>query len=83
MNMETLQKVIHKIQPKFQKKTENFQLCPYFLKAHCDLFSDHMKSVWQPDYKPPPKLICELEDKFKYMVHYKFTIFTYSNNDNG
>ena len=54
-----------------KEKTENFPLCPYQTKADPECFSDYMNSVKQPNYKPTEKLMCDLTNKQKYMIHYR------------
>ena len=46
-----------------KEKTENFPLCPYQTKADPDLFSGHMNSVKQPNYKPTEKRMCDVTNK--------------------
>ena len=58
-----------------REKTENFPLCPYQTKADPNLFSDYMNSVKQPNYKPTEKLMCDLTNKRKYMIHYRMFKF--------
>ena len=43
-----------------KEKTKNFPFCPYQTKADPDLFSGYMNNVNQPNYKPTPKLMCDL-----------------------
>ena len=54
-----------------KEKTENFPLCPYQTKADPNLLSDYMNSVKQTNYKPTPKLMCDVTNKQKYMMHYR------------
>ena len=54
-----------------KEKTKNFPLCPYQTKADPNLFSDNMNSVKQTNYKPTPKLMCDVTNNQKYMLHYK------------
>ena len=54
-----------------KEKTKNFPFCPYQTKADPDSFSDYMNSVKQPNYKPTPKLMCDVTNKSKYMIHYR------------
>ena len=54
-----------------KEKTENIPLCPYQTKADPNLFSDYMNSVKQTNYKPTPKLMCDVTNKQKYMMHYR------------
>ena len=54
-----------------KEKTKNFPFCPYQTKADPDLFSAYMNSVNQPKYKPTPKLMCDVTNKSKYMIHYR------------
>ena len=56
-------------------KTGNFPLCPYQTKANSSLFSDYMNSVKQPNYKPTQKLVCDLTNKQKNMIHYRMFKF--------
>ena len=56
-------------------KTKNFLLCPYQTKADPNLFSEYMNCVNQPNYKPTEKLICDLTNKQKYMIHYRMFKF--------
>ena len=60
-----------------KQTTENFPLCPYQVEANCELFSDYMKSVKQPNYQPTQQLVCDLTNKQKYTMHYrKFKFYT-------
>ena len=55
-----------------KEKTENFPLCPEDqIKADPNLFSDYMNSVKQTNYKPTPKLMCDVTNKQKYMMHHR------------
>ena len=54
-----------------KEKTKNFPLCPYQTKTDPDLFSGYMNSVKQPNYKPTEKLLCDLTNKQKYMIHFR------------
>ena len=56
-----------------EEKTENFPLCRYQTKA--DLISDYINSVKQLNYKPTLKLMCDLTNKQKYMIHYRMFKF--------
>ena len=58
-----------------KEKTKNFPLCPYQTKADPNLFSEFMNSVNQPNYKPTQKLVCDLNSKEKYMMHYRMFKF--------
>ena len=58
-----------------KEKTENFPLCPYQTKADPDLFSGYMNSVKQPNYKPTEKPMCDLTNKYDYMMHYRIFKF--------
>ena len=58
-----------------KEKPENFPLCPYQTKADSNLFSDHMNSVKQPNYKLTEKLMCDLTNKYNYMMHYRMFKF--------
>ena len=58
-----------------KEKTENFPLCPYQTKADPECFSDYVNSVKQPNYKPTQKLVCDLTNKQKYMIHYRMFKF--------
>ena len=60
-----------------KEKTENFRLCFYQTTADPNLFSDYMNSVKQPNYKRTKKLLCDLTNNQKYMMHYKvFKFYT-------
>ena len=59
---------------KIKEKTENFPLCPYQTKADPNLFSEYMNSVKQPNYKPTEKLMCDLTNKYNYMMHYRMFV---------
>ena len=52
-----------------KEKTINFPFCPYQTKADPDLFSAYMNNVNQPKYKPTSKLMCDVTNKSKYMIH--------------
>ena len=52
-----------------KENTKNFPFCPYQTKADPDLFSAYMNSVNQPNYKPTSKLMCDVTNKSKYMIH--------------
>ena len=58
-----------------KEKTENFPLCPYQTKTDPNLFSEYMNSVKQPNYKPTEKLMCDLTNKYNYMMHYRMFKF--------
>ena len=58
-----------------KEKTENFPLCPYQTKADQECFSDYMNSVKQSNNKPTQKLVCDLTNKQKYMIHYRMFKF--------
>ena len=58
-----------------KEKTENFPLCPYQTKADPNLFSEYMNSVKQSNYKPTEKLMCDLTNKYNYMMHYRMFKF--------
>ena len=58
-----------------KEKTENFPLCPYQTKADPNFFSEYMNSVKQPNYKPTEKLMCDLTNKYNYMMHYRMFKF--------
>ena len=58
-----------------KEKTKNFPFCPYQTKADPDLFSAYMNNVNQPNYKPTPKLMCDVTNKSKYMIHYRMFKF--------
>ena len=54
-----------------KEKTKNFPFCPYQTKADPNLFSGYMNNVNQPNYKPTSKLMCDVTNKSKYMIHYR------------
>ena len=58
-----------------KEKTKNSPFCPYQTKADPDLFSGYMISVNQPNYKPTSKLMCDVTNKSKYMIHYRMFKF--------
>ena len=58
-----------------KQATENFPLCPHQVEANCGLFSDFMNSVKQLNYKPTQKLVCDLTNKQKCMMHYRMFKF--------
>ena len=58
-----------------KEKTENFPLRPYQTIADPNLFSEYMNSVKQPNYKPTEKLMCDLTNKYNYMMHYRMFKF--------
>ena len=58
-----------------KEKTKNFPFCPYQTKADPDSFSDYMNSVKQLNYKPTQKLVCDVTNKSKYMIHYRMFKF--------
>ena len=58
-----------------KEKTKNFPFCPYQTKADPDFISAYMNNVNQPNYKPTPKLMCDVTNKSKYMIHYRMFKF--------
>ena len=58
-----------------KEKTENFPPFPYQTKADPNLFSGYMKSVKQLNSKPTLKLMCDLTNKPKHMIHYRIINF--------
>ena len=58
-----------------KEKTKNFPFCPYQTKADPDLVSSYMNNVNQPNYKPTQKLMCDVTNKSKYMIHYRMFKF--------
>ena len=58
-----------------KEKTENFPLCLHQTKADPECFSEYMNSVKQPNYKPTEKLMCDLKNKYNYMMHYRMFKF--------
>ena len=58
-----------------EEKTKNFPFCPYLTKADPDSFSDYMNSVKQLNYKPTQKLVCDVTNKSKYLIHYRMFKF--------
>ena len=58
-----------------KEKTENFPLCPYQTKADPECFSEYMNSVKQSNYNPTEKLMCDLTNKYNYMMHYRMFKF--------
>ena len=58
-----------------KEKTENFPLCRYESKADLECFSEYMNGVRQPNYKPTQKLVCDLTNKQKYLIHYRMFKF--------
>ena len=58
-----------------KEKTKNFPFCPYQTKADPNIFSGYMNNVNQPNYKPTPKLMCDVTNKSKYMIHYRMFKF--------
>ena len=58
-----------------KEKTKIFPFCPYQTKADPDPFSAYMNSVNQPNYKPTSKLMCDVTNKSKYMIHYRMFKF--------
>ena len=58
-----------------KEKTKNFPFCPYQTKADPNLFSAYMNNVNQPNYKPTSKLMCDVTNKSKYMIHYRMFKF--------
>ena len=58
-----------------KEKTENFPLCSYQTKADPNLFSEYMNSVKQSNYKPTENLMCDLTNKYNYMMHYRMFKF--------
>ena len=53
-----------------KEKTKNFPFCPYQTKADPNLFSGYMNNINQPNYKPTSKLMCDVTNKSKCMIHY-------------
>ena len=58
-----------------KENAEKVPLCPYQSKADPECFSDYMNSVKQPNYKPTKKIVCDLTNKQKYMIHYRMFKF--------
>ena len=58
-----------------KENTKNFPFCPYQTKADPNLFSAYMNNVNQPNYKPSSKLMCDVTNKSKYMIHYRMFKF--------
>ena len=58
-----------------KEKTKNFPFCPYQTKADPNLFLGYMNNINQPNYKPTPKLMCDVTNKSKYMIHYRMFKF--------
>ena len=58
-----------------KEKTKNFPFCPYQTKADRNLFSGYMNNINQPNYKPTSKLMCDVTNKSKYMIHYRMFKF--------
>ena len=58
-----------------KEKTKNFPFCPYQTKADPNLFSGFMNNINQPNYKPTSKLMCDVTNKSKYMIHYRMFKF--------
>ena len=58
-----------------KETTENFPLCPYQTKTDPEFFTTYMNSVKQPNNKPTEKLMCDLTNKQKYMMHYRMFKF--------
>ena len=58
-----------------KEKTEIFPLCPCQTKADPNLLSGYMNSVKQPNYKPTEKLMCDLKNKQKNMMHHRMFKF--------
>ena len=58
-----------------KEKTKNFAFCPYQTKADPNLFSGYMNNINQPNYKPLSKLMCDVTNKSKYMIHYRMFKF--------
>ena len=46
-----------------KEKSENFPLCFYQVEANCELFSEYMNFIEQPNHKPTLKLVCDLTNK--------------------
>ena len=58
-----------------KEKTKNFPFCPYQTKADPNVFSGYMNNINQPNYKPTSKLMCDVTNKSKYMIHYRMFKF--------
>ena len=61
-----------------KEKTKNFPFCPYQTKADPNFFSGYMNNVNQPNYKPTSKLMCDVTNKSKYMIHYRMFKFYFN-----
>ena len=62
-----------------KEKSEKFPLCPYQTKADPHLFTFYMNSVYQHNYKPTSKLMCDVTNKTKYMTHCRVFYIFYIN----
>ena len=70
-------KSIHNLEypVEIKQNTEKFPLRLYQVEAICELFSEYMNFVKQPNYKPAQKLVCDLTNEQKYIMHYKMFNF--------
>ena len=58
-----------------KEKTKNFPFCPYQTEADPNLFSGYMNNINQPKYKSTSKLMSDVTNKSKYMIHYRMFKF--------
>ena len=58
-----------------KQKTKYFPFCPENKKIDPDRYNDYMKKIKPKNYTKSKKLICDLTDKKKYLIHYRMLKF--------
>ena len=58
-----------------KEKTKNFPFCPGSKKTNPDKYNIFMKKVKPKNFTKYKKLICDWNDKKKYLIHYRMLKF--------